>query len=427
MDGGSIRGVRIVHLQPTFKSCKDVHRNAVLEELEGPYATWRFLGAKVDHTSFSFAFPGGSTIQWFGARHANAARGIRCDIVTVDEADDIDPAVLDAIVGPWFSENWSLKILLLGGTPRRGRYGLLHREHRRGLDGDAARLLTPNASGEFSLDPAENIRLDELRRTYSFHSTWRDAPKNVDAAHVARERARLVAAGQLAVYEREWECNFDSAEGLVYPAYSEKVHVKKAPPGTKFNEFLFGVDHGWEDAGVMLVMGVAGAGADATVYLLEEVYESHQLESWWVAQAKRLRAKYSSALQRWYGDPSQPARLTAIARGAGVAWSDVDNAIEDGVSAVCELLAIRKVPNEDPRDDSDERQIARLYIDPSCAKTRWEFVNYRRRRDPNDTDRFLDDIVDKNNHAMDSVRYPIFNRFGKAQPAVYRSRVLPPA
>jgi hypothetical protein len=28
---------------------------------------------------------------------------------------------------------------------------------------------------------------------------------------------------------------------------------------------------------------------------------------------------------------------------------------------------------------------------------------------------------------MDSVRYPIFNRFGKAQPAVYRSRVLPPA
>jgi hypothetical protein len=412
--GGTMRGVRIVHLQPTFKSCKDVHRNAVLAELEGHRAPWSLLGAKVDHTSFLFSFPGGSSLQWFGAKQANAARGIRADIVTVDEADDIDPAVLDAIVRPWFSEPWSLRILLLGGTPRRGRYGLLHREHKRGLDGDAARLLTPNALGEFTLD--ERTRLEALRLKHSFHATWRDAPGNVDAAFVAQTKADLVASGQLAVYLREWECDFDSAEGLVYAAFNEAIHVRSPPPGIRFTEFLIGVDHGWTDAGVMLVLGVAGSGADATVYLLEEVYEPQQLESWWIEQARRLKAKYTSAPQRWYGDPSQPARLTAIARGAGVRWYDVDNAITDGVGAVCEMLAVRKIPHEDPRDEREERTFARFYVDPSCVKTRYEFLNYKRKRDPNNADKFLDDIVDEWNHSMDCVRYCVFNRFGKPQP-----------
>jgi hypothetical protein len=99
------RGVRIVHIMPTFKACKDVHQEKVEQELLGRGTDWEFLGAKVDRTRWHFSFPGGSWIQWFGTREANSARGIRCDIVTADECDDIDPGVIDSIVDHLFEHD----------------------------------------------------------------------------------------------------------------------------------------------------------------------------------------------------------------------------------------------------------------------------------------------------------------------------------
>ncbi|MDG4916367.1 hypothetical protein, partial [Mesorhizobium sp. WSM4983] len=81
-------------------------------------------------------------------KEANSARGIRCDIVTADECDDIDPSVMDGIVKPWFSEPWSLLKRLFGGTPRRGRYGLLYQKHKAGLDGNAVRSGATPASAD---------------------------------------------------------------------------------------------------------------------------------------------------------------------------------------------------------------------------------------------------------------------------------------
>jgi hypothetical protein len=404
--GESISGVRIVHLMPTFKACRDVHEEKARNELENAGA-WSFLGARVDHTRWHFTFPGGSWIQWFGAREANSARGIRCDIVTADEADDIDPEVLDAVVAPWFSEPWSLRMMLLGGTPRRGRYGLLYREHKAGLDGAIARA-TPLLSVQ---DPEERKKLVAVRRCYSFHATYRDAPETVDPGYVEDVRVKTLPA----VFKREWECDFDSAEGLVYSMFDESLHVRRPAAGTRWTEILFGVDHGWEDPGVILAIGVAGSGKDATCHVLEEVYEQHQLESWWIEKAKSLRVKYQQFAQRWYGDPSRPDRIKAIERGAQVKFLETNNAIEDGVSAVADRLA----PRPDPDDITGKRRFARLYIDPSCKFTRWEMVNYRRKRDPSNEDRFLESIEDKSNHANDALRYACFNRFGS--PVTHRS------
>jgi hypothetical protein len=51
-------------------------------------------------------------------------------------------------------------------------------------------------------------------------------------------------------------------------------------------------------------------------------------------------------------------------------------------------------------------------VSRKCPRTIEEFGKYRRKRDPRNADKFLDEIEDKNNHCMDSVRYPIFSRFG---------------
>jgi phage terminase large subunit len=64
------------------------------------------------------------------------------------------------------------------------------------------------------------------------------------------------------------------------------------------------------------------------------------------------------------------------------------------------------------RQREDTPRFARLHISPTCPNTIREFGLYRRKRDPRNREAFLDDIEDRNNHAMDAIRYAIFNRFG---------------
>lgn len=369
-------GVRIVHLMPTFKQARDVYEDLVWNELQ-PDGEFGWLGARINRTTWQIRFPGGSWIKWFGCREANASRGLRCDVVTTDETDDIEPDVIDSIVKPWFSEPWSLRMRLGGGTPRQGRYGLLYREHKRGL---------------------------EKRKGYfSFHATYRDAPSLVSQEYVEQVKADTPPA----TFAREWECDFDASEGLVYGLFDEAFHVKEPPEDVRWTELLVGVDHGYEDPGVFLVIGVRGHGDDAELWILDEVYAQHQVEEWWVDQARAICADYPLAL--WYGDPSRPDRLRAL-KNAGCRIRDAQNDILDGVNAVANKLFVR---TRDNGPTVKPTRFARLYVHPRCVNTIREFGSYRRKRDPHNADHILEDIEDANNHAMDALRYPVLTHFGR--------------
>ena len=392
------RGVRIVHLMPTFKQFRDVYAELIEEMVNAPpegmkpsslSGLFHALGAKLNRTTWHISFPGGSWIQPFGTKEANRSRGLRCDVATVDEADDVEASVIDGIVQPWFSEPWSLGILLVGGTPRRGRHGLLYREH---LAGQQQR------AGHFS-----------------YHATYRDVPEYVSREHVERVKADTPPA----IFAREWECDFDSAEGLVYSMFDESFHVRTAPAGP-WDEVLVGVDHGWEDPGVFLFAGVQGHGRDAIVWVFAEVYEQHKEESWWVAKAKEARERHARWPMRWYGDPSRPDRIRALSNGASVRFHETNNAIEDGVSAVVDRMIVR-VTESGSGDSAQVQKRARLYIDPSCRNLIWELRNYKRKPDPTNRDRYLEAIEDKNNHACDALRYLTFSRFGKPAATVITS------
>ena len=432
-------GVRIVHSMPTLKQIKAVHGQAMERELN---EEWAFLGAKIDHTNWRVTFPGGSWIQWFGtSAGAATARGIRADAGTYDELDDIEPDFVDAVATPWFSEPWSLQLELGGGTPRRGRHGLLYRQHRAGLEG--AELRARGADPATIADKDERERVETQLRSYSFHATYRDAPENVDARFVARTRSRISAE----TFRREWECDFDTAEGLVYGLFRENFHVRAPDPRIRWSEILVGVDHGWTDPGVFLVIGVAGSGESLVLHVLEEVYETEQVEGWWNAKAKALLAKYAtlgfvgSNAPTWYADPSRPDRVNAL-RGVGCRMArEVDNSLQPGISAVQDRLAMRapakaihgkhgEAGGEGPDMcpaclaigtycDACRRTHFRagLYVSLSCKNTIREFLNYRRKRSRIDPDHYFEEPEDKNNHAMDGARYAVVTRFGRPQPA----------
>lgn len=368
---GATKGVRIVVLMDTLVHFKDVHGAHIEAELADE---WSFLGGKLDKTRWRISFPGGSWIQPFPAADHNSkhGRGVRCDVVVVDECDDVDVDVFHSVAVPWFSEPHSLKMRLVGGTPRRGRHGLLYHLHR---------------LGKSSAHPAY----------HSFHATHEDCPETVDA--MAVEDARTTTPPS--IFRREWLADFDSAEGLVYDLFDEDFHIREPEPGTKFQEVLVGVDWGYADPGVFLVIGMTGHGADAQCHIIEEHYQTGRVLSWWLDLTREICARYPRA--KWLADPSQPASIETLRREGGAAIRAGDNRIDQGVACVADKLLVR---------GNDGGRWSKLYVSPECTETVRELRTYRRKPDPTNRERFMDVICDKDNHAMDALRYALFSRFG---------------
>ncbi len=369
-NGRPFRGIRIVVLMPTLKQFKDVHGLAIEREVD---EDWAFLGGKLDRTTWQIRFPDGSWIQPFPAELHNSkrARGLRCDVVLTDETDDIDRDVFESVARPWFSEPWSLKMRICGGTPTRGRHGLLWHLHQLGL----------------STEPT-------AERYSSFHATYRDAPETVDVEEVEDARANSPEA----TFSREWLCNFDAGEGLVYP-FDESFHVRKSPPLESFSEFLVGMDHGWVDAGVLLLIGIQGHGKDATAWVIAEFYETACANHIWDQRCKAWGAKFSPT---FFPDTSRPDRINEL-RAMGLKVGEVDKNVQAGISRVADMLVKRWL--------TEDVQYAKLYVDPACKNTIREFGLYRRKKRPDGT--FDDEPQDKDNHTSDAIRYALFGRFGR--------------
>jgi hypothetical protein len=423
-NGEAIRGLRVLVIMPTLKQFKDVHMADLLTEL-APDGKFGFLRGKVDKQSGAVTFPGGSWIKPFPATAYNArtARGMRCDILSSDEIDDIDADVYDSVAVPWLSAPWSLGIELPFGTPTRGRHGLWFRFLEAGrlgerirtgalpeteaLELDVARVTYDVLKG-INLEGADNSEeglrartLDILRNNYAIHATYRDASETVSPVAVARARATTPEA----TFKREWEADPDAGEGVVYP-FDENFHVRTPDPRTQFREIHVGVDHGWADPGVFLKIGIIGSGNDATAWILDEIYQTERAPSWWQEQARQLRGA------TFWCDPSQPGMIDDLRKQAVIDARKADNNILDGVARVADLLFKRRVEELDERGNVKSfREYAKLYVHPKCTNTIREFGLYRRKRDASGS--FHEQPEDKHNHAMDALRYFAVMRFGR--------------
>ena len=332
--------------------------------------------AKANLSDLTITYSNGSRLSTWGLENAHSIRGQRFDAVVGDENDDIDPATETAVVQPTFSRSGSKAIWLKLGTPRRGRHGILFRDFELGR---------------------KNTVLEGVRyKSFRFPSS--QSPQ-VDQAWL-RSMKQLTNP---AVFEREYECNFDSGEGLVYP-FDEEFHVREPPPLNTFRKFIVGVDHGSADPGVMLLAGIQGHGNDATVWFLKEWYETHVPNSEWDA-----RARGWAFAETFYCDPSRPDRIADLRRNAGVNAVKSDNAILAGISRVADFMFIRDsaIPDALP--------YARMYFSPECRNLIRETQNYRRKRDPHVPDGFLEMPVGRDDHALDSMKYMILGEFGRGE------------
>lgn len=385
LPGAKHKGVRINHLMPTLEQSRRVNGALLQAELEGE---WACLGGHLNKQSWTVNFPGGSYIQWITSERAQSQRGLRGDVLTCDEADDIELGVFDSVTGPFFSEPHSLKQMLLGGTPRRGRKGALWRYYH-DLPKQRPDLYT------------------------GIHATCWDAIK---AGFISQQYAeQMQEVTPAAIFAREWECDFDAAEGIIFSTFRENFHVRNPPDDVQWDDMFYVADHGYEDPGVILLIGQLGSGADATYWILDEVYEQHQEPDWWLDKVRERIEWYPQA--KWYPDPARPDLCKSWKR-AGARVQEVikyAGSVEDGIDVIKRLLHIRKRPG------GEVVEYAKLYVSECCPRTIDEFQLYKRKRDSRDPDVFLEDIVDSQNHSIDSIRYGFLTRLGYTSRKTYES------
>lgn len=384
----NLQGIRIAIVTPTRKQGLDIHAADIEADL-APDGEFGFLGGKFNRTSWRINFPGRSWIQFFGADTLNNVRGLRVDRIIVDEADDIDRHTFESVMLPWISEPWSLKQRELCGTPRRGRHGLLYLMHQRGLD--------PN-----------------VKNIATVHATYRDAPEVVDQALVEEARETMVPA----TFRREWECDFDAGEGLVYAElWDAEMHIREPDPRAIPTEVVVGVDWGWNDPNAWIVCAVYGSGNDAVIFVVEEIAKSKLSLSQQVEIAKGIRERHGrggTVPIRFYGDPSQPSAIEQIRSQASIRFEPAANSRADGVTAVVDKMVIRTRETRiyDAHGQPIVERYTRLYVSPKCRDLIREIGTYAYERDSRDKDRILDTIADGNDHSLDALRYAIFSRFG---------------
>ncbi len=175
-----------------------------------------------------------------------------------------------------------------------------------------------------------------------------------------RERLRREYGEGSPFWRQEVLGEFVTFEGLVYPHFGEQ-HIGVPAPGLAIVRTVIGVDWGWANPGVMIVVSLD---AQDHTWAREEVYERERGLDWWIEQGRRLEGVYGRGVG-FYCDPSEPANIDAFRR-AGLNAVAANNAVIPGITAVA------------ARINGDREHVA-----PECVNLLSEYRAYswKRQRD----------------------------------------------
>ncbi len=220
---------------------------------------------------------------------------------------------------------------------------------------------------------------------------------------------------------QEIDGEFVAYEGLVYPQFSEQLHVQLPPPAHRFTTVAAGVDWGYTSPGAIIVIALThdtdqggepaspdhppastqSSVAGPTFWVVDEFYARHIPPvgpgECWVSIAKQMRQKWG--IEAFYCDPSEPANIAAFSR-EGLPAAAGDNAVEPGIAQVAALLSA-----------------GRLFISPACRNLISEFTRYAYETDSdgNPTGRVLKAF----DHALDALRYAVVGLQSRQPPRAF--------
>lgn len=185
---------------------------------------------------------------------------------------------------------------------------------------------------------------------------------------------------------QELDGDFVAFEGLIYPEFDRGKHVSVSTAKTGYKYYIAGVDWGFNNPGVILVGGVDSDGAISIVH--EEYQRQRQIDEW-ANVAYQIREMYP--VEEWFCDPSEPEYIKKF-RDKGLNAKSADNTVNAGIQSVKKRLVVN-----------------RLKLSSEAANTVSEFEQYQWMSGAKNSESFDDRPLKSNDHAMDALRYLIFN------------------
>lgn len=192
-----------------------------------------------------------------------------------------------------------------------------------------------------------------------------------------------------AFYERFIEGKWVAADGLVYPMFNAKKHIRES---NDFDEYYLSCDYGTVNP---FSLGLWGHSGDAW-YRIDEYYHSSRDKG-----VQLTDEEYYSHLKELIGDrkitaiiidPSAASFIEVVRRHNELKIIKADNDVLKGINRVCQAL----------KDNE-------IFISPNCVDAIREFSIYRW-----DNDVRRDAPKKENDHAMDDIRYFVQSVLGKS-------------
>jgi len=147
---------------------------------------------------------------------------------------------------------------------------------------------------------------------------------------------------------------------------------------SRYNSIYYGLDFGYNDPSALLKV----AFKDNEIYILDEIYERHLTNTQLIELCKnKVNKRYMIT-----ADSAEPDRIEEFrkARFRIQACTKGKDSVNFGIDWI---------------------KRHKIYIHPSCVNTIKEIQTYKYREDKNGN--VLDEPIDMNNHAMDSLRYAL--------------------
>ncbi len=222
----------------------------------------------------------------------------------------------------------------------------------------------------------EWILKKEQKKMLYLHFTMEDNPS---LSREVIKRYKSLYSG--AFYERFIEGKWVAADGLVYPMFSAKRHIKKNPGS--FTQFYLSCDYGTVNPFSLGLWGKHGS----VWYRIGEFYHSARDSSVQLTDEEYYEKLCALAggrkIEALIIDPSAASFAETVRRHGEYRVVKADNDVLKGINLVCRALK--------------EEQI---FFCPACEDTIREFSVYRW-----DNDIKRDSPKKENDHAMDDIRY----------------------
>lgn len=182
-----------------------------------------------------------STIQLLGSDQADSHRGFKANGIIFDEYADQDPDNWTAVYEPMFTTTNGWAVFM--GTPR----GYNHFYDM-------------------------NIDAQATDDWFYQQATWRDSAY-VSAEHIARAKRDADRKGTLSTFLQEYELEFRSIQGAVFPQFDRDVHVVKPFEIPEELTIYSGIDFGYHTTACLFV----GIDKDQNWYVYDEVYGREEI------------------------------------------------------------------------------------------------------------------------------------------------------